>query len=190
MTARRRATYDDLFRVPEHLVAEIVDGELYTSPRPQAPHARVAMTLATQLAAKFDQPAHTRRTPGGWWFLFEPELHVDGDVLVPDIAGWRRETMPAIPNVPAFTQPPDWLCEVPSPSTRTLDRTRKMRIYAREGVGFVWLVDPTPRTLEVYRCTESRTLDLMATHTDDAAVRAEPFDAVSLVMNRWWLSAA
>jgi Uma2 family endonuclease len=190
VTARRRATYDDLCRVPEHFVAEIVDGELFTSPRPKAPHARVAMILATQLAAKFDQPARTRRIPGGWWFLFEPELHFGGDVLVPDIAGWRRETMPVIPDVPGFKQAPDWLCEVTSPSTRTLDRTRKMRIYAREGVRFVWLVDPTPRTLEVYRSSDAQTLDLIATHTGRSAVRAEPFEAVALLMSRWWLSAA
>ena len=171
-------------------MAEIVDGELFTSPRPRPPHARAASILLSDLVERFDHAQRTRRGPGGWWFLLEPELHFGGDVLVPDVAGWRRETMPVIPDVPGFKQAPDWLCEVTSPSTRTLDRTRKMRIYAREGVGFVWLVDPTPRVLEVYRSSQTRSLDLVATHTGDAVVRAEPFEASRLLMSRWWLSAA
>src|SRR5262249_43039792 len=113
--APRRATYDDLITVPEHLVAEILDGELVTSPRPASPHARAATKLGSDLGG-YDGPPGSS-TPGGWWLLAEPELHLGSDVLVPDLAAWRLERMPAIPNVPAFTLAPDWVCEVVSPGT-------------------------------------------------------------------------
>jgi len=185
-SARRPATYDDLRRVPEHLVAEIVDGELFTSPRPATPHARAASLLGSELIRGFDGPPGGDDAPGGWWLLMEPELHFGADVVVPDLAGWRRATLPAIPNAAAITVAPDWLCEVLSPSTARLDRTRKMRVYAREGVGHIWLLDPVARILEIYRL-ENEHWVLMATHEGDAAIRAEPFGAMTLTMRRWWL---
>src|SRR5882724_12259657 len=154
-TARRRATYQDLLEVPEHLVAEILDGELVTSPRPASPHALAAMRTGVDLGGAFDRPSGGG-LPGGWWLLFEPELHFGEDVLVPDLAAWRRERMPVLPNVAAFTQAPDWVCEVVSPTTGAIDRGRKMRIYARERVAHLWIVDPLARTLEIYRLEDNR----------------------------------
>ena len=92
---RRRATYADLLEVPEHLVAEIIDGELLTSPRPASPHALAASAIGSALFDRFNGPPGGADRPGGWWILFEPELHLGEDVLVPDHAGWRRERMPA-----------------------------------------------------------------------------------------------
>jgi len=115
-TARRRATYDDLIAVPDNLVAEIIDGELVTSPRPASPHALAATRIGTDLGGPFDRPPGGG-LPGGWWLLFEPELRLGEDVIVPDFAGWRRDRMPVLPNVVGFTQPPDWVCEVVSPRT-------------------------------------------------------------------------
>lgn len=174
--AKRRATYDDLLRVPDHRVAEIVDGDLRVSPRPASRHALAASSLVEALGPPFRRG---RGGPGGWWILFEPELHLGGDVLVPDLAGWRRERMPEFPDVPAFTLAPDWICEIVSPSTERLDRARKMASYAREGVRFLWLLNPLSRTLEVYRLSDGRWL-LLATLEGAGAVRAEPFDAVEL----------
>ena len=134
---KKGATYDDLVRVPEHYVAEMFDGDLYASPRPAAPHIRAATKLAAKLDGPFDFDG-----PGGWILLVEPELHFGNDVLVPDVAGWRRERLPAVPNDAYFTLAPDWVCEVVSPSTEAIDRGRKLRIYAREGVAHAWLVDP------------------------------------------------
>src|SRR5262245_52490577 len=145
---KRPATYDDLVAVPEHLVAEIVDGELVTSPRPAAPHARASSRLGAELGGPFDRG---KNGPGGWILLDEPELHFHGNVLVPDIAGWRRERMPELPDAAAFELAPDWVCEVLSPGTMAHDRGAKMPVYAREGVAFVWLVDPSARLLEVFR---------------------------------------
>lgn len=177
-----RATYQDLLKVPDHKVAEIVDGELYVSPRPAAPHALATSVLGAELSGPFHQG---RGGPGGWWIVDEPELHFGEDVLVPDLAGWRRERMPEFPKTAFFTLAPDWVCEVLSPSTERLDRARKLRVYAREGVRHAWLVNPTARTLEAYRRVEDRWL-LLATFEDDALVRAEPFDAIDLDLLALW----
>ena len=134
---RVRATYADLLAVPEHLVAEIIDGELVTSPRPAPPHALAASAIVSVLFDRFGAPPGGADQPGGWWILSEPELHLGGDVLVPDLAGWRRERMPALPDTAYFALEPDWACEVISPSSGRLDRARKMPVYAREGVGFL-----------------------------------------------------
>jgi len=185
-TARRRATYEDLLKVPDTMVAEILDGELYATPRPASPHARAASIMGGDLTGPFDRSPGGPGGPGGWWILFEPELHLESDVVVPDLAGWRRDKMPVLPNVAAFTQAPDWACEVVSPSTAGADRVRKMRIYARENLGHLWLVDPISKTLEVYRLEPPRWI-VVSTHSGSDRVRAEPFEAVELEIARWWL---
>jgi len=178
---KKGATYDDLVRVPEHYVAEMFDGELYASPRPAVPHARAA----TKLAAKLDDPFDFDG-PGGWIFLVEPELHFGNDVLVPDIAGWRRERLPALPNDAYLTLAPDWVCEVLSPSTEAIDRGQKLRIYAREGVAHAWLLDPLRQTVEVL-VLEAGSLEPLEQHHGDASMRARPFDAVELTLRALWI---
>ena len=129
---KRYASYEDLEEVPDTQVAELIEGDLVVSPRPASPHARSATVLGADLIGSFDGAPGAPSKPGGWWFLFEPELHLGGNVLVPDVAAWRRERMPVLPNTAAFRQAPDWVCEVVSPSTVAVDRGRKMTIYARE----------------------------------------------------------
>lgn len=185
---RRRATYADLEAVPDHLVAEIVDGVLYTSPRPAAPHAVAATYLGGDLTVAFGRAGGgSGGRPGGWWILVEPELHLGPDVVVPDLAGWRRERLPEIPDVPAFTLAPDWVCEVVSRSTAGIDRVKKARIYAREGVRHYWMLDPIARTLEIHRLEEGRWI-VALTHAGDEPLRAEPFDAIELAPRDWWTS--
>jgi Uma2 family endonuclease len=186
--ARRRATYDDLLKVPDWKVAEIIDGELIVSPRPATPHAYVSSIVGVDVGGRFHGPPGDPDRPGGWWLLDEPELHLGEDVLVPDLAGWRRARLPVLPAAAFLTEVPDWVCEVISPSTATIDRARKMRIYAREGVGHLWLIDPAPRTLEVYRLENGRWI-VAANHGGDDVIRAEPFAAVGLALERWWLPA-
>jgi len=183
--ARRRATYEDLLQVSDLLIAEIVDGELITSPRPAFPHAHAASAITQDLGPFARRPGGPGG-PGGWWILFEPELHLGADILVPDVAGWRRERMPVLGNIPYCEQAPDWVCEVTSPNTGRLDRVRKMAIYAREQVSHLWLVDPLLRTLEVYRLEGQRWV-VAGTHGDVEVVRAEPFEALELDISRWWL---
>jgi Uma2 family endonuclease len=180
--APRRATYEDLVAVSDLLVAEIVDGELVTSPRPASPHARAASSLGGELYGPFDRG---RGGPGGWIVLYEPELHFHGDVLVPDLGGWRRERMPELPSVSAFELAPDWVCEVLSPSTAVIDRMRKLPIYARERVGSVWFVDPALKTLEVLRLDGSGYRILGVWH-GDTTVQCEPFEAHAINLADLW----
>ena len=182
------AAFDDALplNAPEHVVAEIIDGELYASPRPASPHAVAASAIGADLFGPFHRSPSDPAGPGGWWILDEPELHLGADVVVPDLAGWRRERLPQLANVAYFTQAPDWICEVVSPATGRLDRVRKMRIYAREQVAHAWLVDPLQQTLEVYRLEGGRWL-VASTHGGDEQVRAEPFEAIELQLARWWL---
>jgi len=180
--AKRRATYQDLLAVPEHLVAEIINGTLVTMPRPASLHARAASSLGGELYGPFDRG---KGGPGGWIILDEPELHLHGDVLVPDLAGWRRERMPELPDASAFELAPDWICEVLSPSTAATDRAEKLPIYAREQVGHVWLVDPVAKTLEACHLESGRWVHLGAWR-DDAKVRAAPFEAFELELAGLW----
>jgi Uma2 family endonuclease len=181
-THGRPATYEDLRGVPDHQVAEILGGELHVSPRPAFRHARVCSGLGALIGGPFDM---IPGGPGGWFILDEPELHLAQDVVVPDLAGWRRERLPAIPDVPWLDLAPDWVCEVVSPATAQLDRTRKLPVYATAGVSSLWLIDPSTRTLEVFRRTE-RFWTLIATQGGDAVVSAEPFDAVTLDLLVLW----
>ena len=179
---KRPATYDDLRSLPDHLVAEILDGELFASPRPALRHARAAAALGVEIGGPFDQG---RGGPGGWWILDEPELHLLDDVVVPDLAGWTRERLPVIPDAAFLTIGPDWVCEVLSPSTERLDRLKKLRIYAREGVAHAWLVNPALRTLEVLRLENGRWA-VLATHGGAETVHAEPFSPFGLELTRLW----
>jgi Uma2 family endonuclease len=176
------ATYEDLLQVPPHRVAEIVDGDLHVSPRPASRHALASSALGSELGPPFHRG---RGGPGGWWIIDEPELHLGNDIVVPDLAGWRRERLPEFPDTPAFSLAPDWACEVVSPSTERLDRAKKMPVYAREGVAYLWVVNPTARTVEVYRLADGRWL-LLATHEGPQRVRAEPFEAVELDLAPLW----
>ena len=169
-------------QVPAHLVGEIVDGELVTSPRPAAAHARASSSLGGELYGPFDRG---RGGPGGWIILDEPELHLLGHVLVPDLAGWRRERMPELPDATAFELAPDWACEVLSASTAVLDRTAKVPIYAQAGVAHVWLVDPVLRIVEALRL-EAGGYRLLGTWHGEAAVRIEPFDTLELELSALW----
>jgi Uma2 family endonuclease len=182
---KKRATYDDLLRLPEHQVGEILDGELIVSPRPASPQAMASSVLGADLVGSF----HGRGgggAPGGWWILDEPELHFGQDVVVPDLAGWRRERMPRMPEAPFFELAPDWVCEVVSPSTARLDRSRKMDLYARVAIPHLWMLDPLARTIEVFRLEQGAWLRLR-THAGDERARLAPFEAVELDPGRWWL---
>jgi Uma2 family endonuclease len=177
-----RATYEDLVKLPEHVVAEIVNGELHASPRPAPAHAIAGSSLGVVIGGPY---SHGRGGPGGWWILDEPELHLGPDVLVPDLAGWRRARMPRRPDTAYFPLAPDWVCEVLSPSTAVLDRSRKLVIYAREGVAHAWLIDPLARMLEVLRL-ESGRWSLLAAHAGNDVVRAEPFVEIDVELRLLW----
>ncbi len=179
------ATYRDILALPDNAVGEIVNGELYVSPRPAPQHANAASDLGAELRIRFGRPGGADG-PGGWLILDESELHLADHVIVPDIAGWRRERQPKRPKEVYFTIAPDWVCEVLSPSTASLDRVRKMPIYAQHQVGHIWLVDAAERVLEVYRRAGAQWTRVGA-YSDDEAIRAEPFEAIEIQLKHlWW----
>ncbi|MEQ8280403.1 MAG: Uma2 family endonuclease [Deltaproteobacteria bacterium] len=180
---QRRATYQDVLDAPPNQIAQVVDGELWLQPRPNVGHANAATELTTQIRAAFGRRHHGH---GGWHILFEPELHLSGNILVPDVAGWRRESVAELDRVAAyFDTRPDWVCEILSPSTQVLDRSRKMDLYAAEGVGHLWFVDPAAKMLEAYQRSADGWLRL-GTWSEDATPHVAPFDALDLELALLW----
>jgi Uma2 family endonuclease len=180
--AHRPATYQDLLDLPAHLVGEIISGRLVTHPRPAPKHARASSILGVEVGGPFDKGSGG---PGGWWILDEPEVHFGEHVLVPDLAGWRRERMPTLPQTAWFELPPDWICEILSPATARADRVEKLPIYAAFGVSHAWLIDPDLQTLEALENREGRWLMLGAFEGQDR-VSVAPFDAVGIELGILW----
>lgn len=182
----KTATYADLEALPENTVGEIVHGVLYAHPRPAPRHRQTSSSLGYELIGPFDRG---RGGPGGWRFIDEPELHLGPHVLVPDIAGWRRERLPEMPKTAFFETPPDCVCEVLSPSTARLDRTGKLAVYGAFKVGHAWYADPIARTLEVFELTADGRWLIAATFTDADPVSAPPFEAHTFALDvLWWES--
>ncbi len=179
----RRATYQDVLDVPAHMVAEVIAGTLHTHPRPATRHARASSAIGAKIAAPLD---FGDDSAGGWWIIDGPELHLGEDIVVPDLVGWQRQTMPEFPNMAYCTITPDWICEVLSPSTRRLDQGKKRDLYAREGVRHLWFVDPDARTLEVFELREGQWW-LLATLVDDLPVSLPPFEAITFPLDALWL---
>jgi Uma2 family endonuclease len=180
---KKNATYDDLVDLPENVVGEIIGGHLYATPRPRARHAFLAGALSEQVRTGFGRH---ERGESGWWILPEPELHLGADVLVPDLAAWRRVRMPEFPSdAPWIALAPDWVCEILSPSTTRRDRVQKLPIYARAGVGYAWLIDPVARTLEVLRLDGGR-WTLASAYAGSERGRPEPFAGHEFDRSEWW----
>jgi len=179
---KRPAVYADLEAVPPELVAEIIDGVLRTHPRPSPRHGLSASALGARLMGLYQ---FDRSGPGGWVFIDEPELHLGTDVLVPDIAGWRRERFLHVPETSYLEIVPDWVCEVLSGSTETRDRTVKMRIYGQAGIPHFWLIDPRLQILEAFSNDDGLWKKVGSWNSDDV-VRAPPFEALSLNLADLW----
>ena len=181
--ARKLATYDDVLKAPEHLIAEVIRGSLSLMPRPRPAHSRTMSRLGMELRS-FDSPRAD--DPGGWIILDEPEVHLGLEIVVPDLAGWRRERMPEMPTSPAyFTLAPDWCCEILSPGTEAIDRGEKAEIYAEHGVAHYWLVNPELQTIEVLRLDGS-TYRIVKVVRGEASQRIEPFEAIEFPVTSLW----
>ena len=181
--AKKFATYNDILVLPEHLIGEIINGELFASPRPGPRHTR----SASKLGGVIDRFDRSGDGLGGWWILDEPEIHLSTNVIVPDLAGWRRELVPHLPTTKAYFEiVPQWVCEVLSRKTAVLDRIKKMPIYAQAKVDHLWLVDPEQKTLEVYLREDQRWV-LLNSFSGDEIIRAEPFDVIEINLGDLWL---
>lgn len=173
--AKTGATYEDVLNAPEGIVAELIGGELHLQPRPARSHSKAVTRLLGLLVPPYELG---RGGHGGWEFLVEPELHLGDDVLVPDVAGWRRQSVPDFDGGAevAFERVrPDWVCEVLSKSTEKKDREKKLPLYMRAGIGHVWLLDPRARALSVYSRGE-----VVTQVVGNMELRAEPFVDVSI----------
>lgn len=181
---RRKELYEAYLKIPQHQFAEIVNGTLYVMPRPAPRHANASSMLGGELSGPFQRG---RGGPGGWWILDEPELHlVEREPVIPDLAGWRVERMPELPETAYFALAPDWICEVLSKSTETVDRSEKLPLYAAHGVAHVWLLDPIAKTLEVHTLGDAARWREVRTYAGDARVCAAPFDAIELDLAALW----
>ena len=183
-SALQRTLYERLESLPEELTGEILNGQIHTQPRPTWRHARATARLDRTIGRRYDDGDDG---PGGWWIVIEPEIHFvrDIEVIVPDLAGWRRDHMPEPPEGHRIEVVPDWVCEVLSPSTASKDREIKMPIYAKYGVPFIWLVDPRHRTLEAYRLGDGKWRQIVHAESDQV-VSIPPFDALRLELITLW----
>lgn len=180
--AVRVATYADVLASPEHVVAELIEGILHQSPRPRLLHARASSVVGEELGPPFNRG---KGGPGGWIVLIEPEIHLGADVVVPDVAGWRRATLPELPDEAFVSVRPDWLCEVASPSTRALDRGKKLGAYERAGVPYVWIIEPLDRFLEVLELDGS-SYRIVDRAEGNEPRRLRPFDAIEFDVGALW----
>jgi Uma2 family endonuclease len=180
--ARKVATYEDVLRSPPHVVAQVVHGVLYQHPRPTVPHAAAASVVGEELGPPFKRG---KGGPGGWIILDEPEVHLGDDIVVPDVGGWRRSTLPVVPDEAYLVVRPDWVCEVASPSTRALDRGPKLEVYQRERVLHVWLIEPLDRFLEVLEL-DGETYRIIQRASGDAPARLKPFEAIEFDVGALW----
>ena len=176
------ATYQDVLDAPANMVAELVHGALHLHPRPTFRHGVVSSTLGFEVGVPFHRG---RGGPGGWWIIDEPELHLGEHVLVPDLAGWRRERMPEPPEGVGVALEPDWVCEILSPGTRKFDLTGKRPIYGEAGVRHLWLIDPDARTLEAF-ANRDGAWTLLTALKDDDPVSVAPFDAIEFPLAALW----
>nr|VFJ50606.1 MAG: Endonuclease, Uma2 family (restriction endonuclease fold) [Candidatus Kentron sp. FW] len=186
LPARRLATYEDVLNAPRECVAQLIHGQLYTLPRPASRHALAGSHL--RVALGYGQPGNGNgggNGTGGWWILYEPEVHLGSHVLVPDIAGWQRERMPEFPDVAYIEIVPDWVCEILSPSNAKLDRGVKMPLYATFGTGYLWLVDPQLQTMEVFVLHEGKWL-LWKVFKENDRITAPPFEGMGFNLGMLW----
>jgi Uma2 family endonuclease len=183
--AAKRATLADLDALPPSVAGELIQGVLYTMTRPRARHQSAGTILAGDVNGPYQRG---RGGPGGWWILGEPgiqHLALDIEEISPDIAGWRRERMPELPDEKSIDVVPDWVGEVLSPTTRAHDLKLKRPLYARMGVQWMWIVDVGAKTFVASRNVDGGWLEL-ATYSDDDVVRVEPFDAIDIRLADLW----
>jgi Uma2 family endonuclease len=182
--AKKKATYEDLYSVPDNMTGEIINGELIVTPRPSRRHTNAASSLGFEIGPAYQLG---RGGPGGWKIIIEPEISLDDNVLVPDLAGWRKERFPESEKGNPISVVPDWVCEILSPGTTGKDKVKKIPTYAHYKVPNLLLIDPLEKTLEVFRL-ESGRWALLGAFLENEKVRAEPFGEIEIELGNLWLS--
>jgi len=184
--AKEKATYEDLYKIPDNLIGEIIDGELIVTPRPSRKHVVCATALGAAVTAPYQ--FGQGNGPGGWIFAIKPEIGLGEQILVPDLAGWKRERFPVEEDHNWISTVPDWVCEILSPSTFRTDKVKKMPVYAHHGVGHIWLIDPVAMTMDAFGL-ESGKWVLLGSFAENDKVRAEPFQEIEINLEALWLES-
>jgi len=182
--AKKEATYEDLYNIPENMTGEIINGELVVTPRPSRKHVYTASALEIRIGQPYQ--FGEGGGPGGWIILVEPEIGLGKHTMVPDLAGWREERFPREEPYNWISVAPDWVCEIFSPGTAQTDKTEKMPIYGEHGVEHLWLIDPIVKTLDVFRLEAGKWV-VVGFYTENARVRVEPFTGIELSLSDLWL---
>jgi Uma2 family endonuclease len=180
-SARRSATFDDFWAIPEdERFHEIIGGEILPKAPPSGEHGGAQAVVVGSLMPRFQRLPGGGGGPGGWWIAIEVEVLLDGsDIVRPDVLGWRRERCPERPIGMPVVQRPDWVCEIVSPSNAKNDTVKKLRLYHRAGIPHYWIIDPSDATLTVMRWTADGYVTLMRAERGEQ-VRAEPFQAIEI----------
>ncbi|MEM5787457.1 MAG: Uma2 family endonuclease [Syntrophobacteraceae bacterium] len=184
--AKEKATYEDLYKIPDNLIGEIIDGELIVTPRPSRKHVICTTALGALVTAPYQ--FGQGNGPGGWIFAIEPEIGLGEQILVPDLAGWKRERFPVEEDHNWISAAPDWVCEILSPSTFRIDKVKKMPIYAHHGVAHIWLIDPVAMTMDAFGLESGRWV-LLGSFAENDKVRAEPFQEIEIHLGTLWLES-
>lgn len=184
--AKKRATYEDLCEIPENMTGEIINGELTVTPRPSRRHTIAASCLGSDLIPPYQFGRDGG--PGGWIIIIEPEIRLGDDILVPDLAGWKKERFPIEEDSNWISAAPDWVCEILSPKSFRIDKIKKMPLYATHNVGHIWLIDPDAKTMDAFRL-ESGRWSLLASFSEDDTVRIEPFEKIEINLEDLWVES-
>ena len=180
--APRRATIEEWLAIPEARRAELIDGRIVYHAMPGPVHGTTQGTVFSLFRGPYHRRPGGGDRPGGWWLSLEVDLEISGLGCRPDVLGWRRDKEAALP-VPdprgLVTVAPDWICEVLSTSTASVDLGKKRVAYHRAGVTHYWLADPLNGTLTVLQWTPDGYLVVLAAGRGEK-VRAPPFDAVEI----------
>jgi Uma2 family endonuclease len=181
--ARKPPTLADLDALPPGMKGEIIEGVLYTMTRPRSPHQNTTLGVGSDLRDPFQRG---KGGPGGWWILPEPGIELPSTPEIsPDIAGWRKERLPSLPEDAAIHVVPDWVCEILSPTTRRHNLLVKKPYYAKIGVRHLWIIDRDARTIAASRLHEGLWIEL-GVWGDEQEARIEPFAEVPLDVASWW----
>ncbi|MBF0226618.1 MAG: Uma2 family endonuclease [Desulfobacterales bacterium] len=182
-TINKTANYEDLYKIPENMIGQIINGELITMPRPSLRHSNVVSSIGFEIGPPYK---FGRGGPGGWIILDEPEIKLGENIFVPDIAGWEKKRLPKFPKTNYISVPPDWICEVLSPCTEKTDRAMKMPIYAQFGISYFWIINPIEKILEVLKLSDNKWF-ILAIYAENDKVRAEPFQEIEIDLQNLWI---
>lgn len=181
--ARRTASVEDFLAIPEERrFHELLGTEIVEKAVPSGEHGGAQAGIVGAVLPLYQRRSGGGGGPGGWWIATEVEVLLEsGEVVRPDVLGWRRERVAERPTGMPVRTCPDWICEIVSPSNANTDTVKKLRIYHAAQVHHYWIVDPRDSTLTVMRWDEAGYTTVLRAERGET-VHPEPFDAIELAV--------